>query len=134
MPVKKGELKKKKILIVDDEKGLVDTLQEGLGGAYEVITAYGPLEALSKTHQTHPDLIITDIQMRPFNGIMLYEHLKGNGDTKEIPCIFITGYGCTLYKKRTRELGGMQYFEKPVKIDELREEIERIFNPIDSRD
>jgi len=64
----------KKILLVDDEKDLVETVSFRLkASGYDVVTAYDGQEALTKTRLEKPDLIILDLKLinRVFQGASL---------------------------------------------------------------
>jgi len=66
--------KRKRILIVDDDKKLATLLQESLltlGEGYEVVTAGGTDEALAKISQRPFDLVITDLMMPEVDGLQL---------------------------------------------------------------
>ncbi len=75
----------KKILIVDDEKDIVDIVSMYLEKeGYEPIEAYDGIEALEKIISDKPDLIILDIMMPKLDGHSLNIKLKENPETKEI--------------------------------------------------
>ena len=66
----------KKILIVDDEPGIVRLLSLRLKAqAYEVFTAYDPLECVKVAVKETPNLILLDIKMPNGGGIGAFEHL-----------------------------------------------------------
>lgn len=71
---------KKKLLIVDDETGIVDTMASYFSSQYEVLTAYGGKEALQKLAK-QPDLILLDINMPDMDGLTLCQEIR-----KHITC------------------------------------------------
>jgi DNA-binding response OmpR family regulator len=82
---------KKKILVVDDETGLVEIIrmrlkQEG----YDVVTAGDGEEGLKKARNDKPDLILLDVSMPKMTGEEVLAKLKADNSTKEIPVIMIT--------------------------------------------
>ncbi len=82
----------KKILIVDDEKGIVEGIQSLLE-AYEwqTSTASNGLEALEKIRTERPDLIILDVLMPQMSGLQFVNAIKETaGDLKRIPIILIS--------------------------------------------
>jgi CheY-like chemotaxis protein len=82
----------KKILIVDDEVEQIDfasTILEASG--YKVITAMDGKEGMKKTKAEKPDLILLDIMMPEQGGIGMYQNLKHDENTKNIPVIIVTG-------------------------------------------
>ncbi|MGB4852044.1 MAG: response regulator [Ignavibacteria bacterium] len=82
---------KKKILVVDDEKDIVDILKYNLEreNEFEVITASNGKEALEAA-QSLPDLILLDIMMPELNGFEVCKRLKNDKLTSGIPVIFLT--------------------------------------------
>jgi len=82
----------KKILIVDDEVEQIDfasTILEASG--YTLITAMDGKEGMKKAKAEKPDLILMDIMMPEQGGIGMYQNLKHDEDTKNIPVIIVTG-------------------------------------------
>jgi CheY-like chemotaxis protein len=82
----------KKILIVDDEVEQIDfasTILEASG--YTLITAMDGKEGMNKAKTEKPDLILMDIMMPEQGGIGMYQNLKHDEDTKNIPVIIVTG-------------------------------------------
>jgi signal transduction histidine kinase/CheY-like chemotaxis protein len=84
----------KRILIVDDERALVDatvTLLNLLG--YENIdTAENGMVAFEKLAKSVPDLLILDMKMPGMSGYEVIGRLKENHDTKELPILIMSGY------------------------------------------
>lgn len=66
---------KQRLLIVDDEAGIVDMMASYFSAQYEVLTAYGGHEALQKL-TTQPDLILLDINMPDMDGLTLCEKIR----------------------------------------------------------
>jgi signal transduction histidine kinase/DNA-binding response OmpR family regulator len=80
-----------KILIADDSPTIVDVVQYLLQShGYEVITASDGIEAILKTYQTSPDLVLLDIEMPKMNGYQVCRLLKSDETTKAIPIIILT--------------------------------------------
>lgn len=105
--------KTKKILIVDDEPLVIKALEEKLlPEGFIIDSARDGEEALSKTNQILPDLILLDIIMPKLDGISVLRKLKESDTTKNIPVIILTN----LYddKKVTEVLrtGGTDYLVK----------------------
>jgi len=120
----------KKILIVDDEKDIVDIVSMYLEKeGYETIEAYGGIEALEKIISERPDLIVLDIMMPKLDGHSLNIKLKEDPETKNIPVIVITGKGHLREIIMAREnVPVVDYLEKPFKLKELLEKIKKVFN------
>lgn len=102
-----------KILIVDDEKDILDLLSKVLKkSGYEVETARDGIEALDKAKSFKPSLIISDIKLPNMNGIELLKKFKMTGSSSEI--ILMTGFSedyDTVVD--ALKIGVFQYLKKP---------------------
>ncbi len=78
------------ILVVDDIPLNIELIEGALSKDYNVIKAYGGVNALNMAEKTPPDLILLDIMMLDMNGYMVCKELKRNDKTKGIPVIIIT--------------------------------------------
>lgn len=106
---------KKKILVVDDEKDIVDILKYNLEKEqeFEVFAAYNGKEALELV-ENHPDLILLDIMMPEMNGFEVCKQLKQNPATNKIPVIFLTAKENEIDEILGLELGADDYIHKPL--------------------
>jgi len=106
---------KKKILVVDDEKDIVDILKYNLEKEHEfdVFTANNGKEALSLV-ENNPDLILLDIMMPELNGFDVCKQLKQNPATAKIPVIFLTAKENEIDEILGLELGADDYIHKPL--------------------
>jgi DNA-binding NtrC family response regulator len=87
-------MKKKTILIVDDEKNVTDFLIEELRDCcpqFNVITKNSGYEALKIIFQGDVDLLLTDIAMPDMDGYELYSRAKESNE--ELPIVMMTGFG-----------------------------------------
>jgi CheY-like chemotaxis protein len=102
----------KKILIIDDEKDVVQIMKKKvLAAGYEVEVAYNGKEALEIAHREHPHLILTDVVMPVMDGFALYNELKTSEDLSHIPVIVATAYGTT--EDTFRGMGAKDFLVKP---------------------
>ncbi len=117
----------KTILVVDDEKDIVDLLKYNLKKeGYNVLTAANGKLALEQSrHQ--PDLIILDVMMPEVNGLEVLKRLKGDQKTSFIPVIFLTAKGTELDEVIGLELGADDYIVKPISIPKLIARIKNVF-------
>jgi sigma-B regulation protein RsbU (phosphoserine phosphatase) len=103
-----------KVLIVDDSvdnrRLLVRTLQKS---GFELAEAANGKEALSRTREFYPDLILLDIMMPELDGYQVCETLKSDPDTADIPVIFLSAKTETQDKIKGLEIGGVDYITKP---------------------
>lgn len=106
---------KKKILVVDDEKDIVDILKYNLEreNEFEVFTANDGKEALSIA-ETLPDVILLDIMMPELNGFEVCKQLKSNPETSKIPVIFLTAKENEIDEILGLEIGADDYISKPI--------------------
>ena len=110
---------KKTILVVDDEKDIVDLLSYNLlKEGFTVITARSGREALEKVTQK-PDLIILDIMMPEMNGLQVIQELRKEKSTSAIPIILLTAKGSETDEIVGLEVGADDYIVKPVKIGKI---------------
>ena len=113
----------KKILVVDDEQNMRDTLRimlekEGLN----VDCAVNGLEALEMFKKDKYDLILTDLKMPQHNGIGLVEAVAAISD---VPIIIMTAYATKEEAIKALNLGALFFIEKPFKKQELMNFINR---------
>jgi DNA-binding response OmpR family regulator len=109
-----------KILIVDDDKAVHDLLQACLSPACEVIDTADPEQALALALEHKPDAILLDLMMPKFSGYELCQGFRSLSYTSAIPLIVIRGESDAKYKDHCANLGAVAYFEKPLKLDELK--------------
>lgn len=116
----------KKILIVDDEKDLVQTLKtlfETKG--YIVIAAYDGKEALQKTQKEMPDLILLDVLMPHLNGYQVCRKLKKDNQYKHIPIVMSTAKAQESDHFWGIESGADDYVTKPFDLEKLLSVVEK---------
>ncbi len=106
---------KKKVLVVDDEKDIVDILKYNLEreNEFEVLTAKDGKEALEIAGNI-PDLILLDIMMPELNGFEVCKQLKNNPVTSKIPVIFLTAKENEIDEILGLEIGADDYISKPI--------------------
>ena len=105
---------KKRILLVDDEKDLVETVTFRLEAAgYEVIPAYDGQEALDKARKEKPDLIILDLMLPKMDGYKVCAMLKRDQRYMNIPIIMFTARAQESDEKLGYECGANAYITKP---------------------
>ena len=113
-------MKKKRILVVDDEPVNVFLLNGLLkANNYEAITASNGKQALLVAEKEIPDAILLDIMMPEMNGIEVLECIMGNEKIKDIPVIMVTAKVQADDVKLALEKGAVEYIKKPVEDTEL---------------
>jgi len=120
----------KKILIVDDEKDVLEVLERRLSNAgYLVLKAENGKDAIMMAKSQHPDLIMLDIIMPDMDGAEAADILKSDPETKDIPIIFLT---CLLTKEEVegrKSISGRCFIAKPYNPDELLEAVQKHIKP-----
>ncbi len=129
---------RKKILVVDDDVQLVDTVRtllESVG--YEVASAYQAEKGMQLARQDRPDLILLDVMFAGPSGpdgIELSRMLHQDRELKDIPVIILSGVRKAMdlpYKIAPDEnwMPVKAFLEKPIKPDRLLKEIETVLGP-----
>jgi two-component system response regulator (stage 0 sporulation protein F) len=105
---------KKKILIVDDEPGIVRLIAMRLKAkGYEVFEAFDGSECVKIAIKEMPDLILLDIKMPEGGGVAAFEKLIQIDKTKTIPVIFMTAYPKLEIKNQVLKMGAKGCISKP---------------------
>ena len=104
----------RKILVVDDEAVLVETIAYNLEQAgYQVTTAADGASALEVARRELPDLIILDIMLPEMDGLEVCRQLRREGSTAATPIIMLTAKGDEIDKVVGLEVGADDYVTKP---------------------
>jgi DNA-binding NtrC family response regulator len=107
-----------KILVVDDEMGIVETLEVLFRGAgYEVETALGGRAGLEALERMKPDLVLSDIRMPGVTGLELLERIRETDP--ELPVILMTAQASLQSAVKAVNEGAFYYLQKPFSNDEL---------------
>jgi len=108
-----------RILIVDDEKSLVDFLSLLCSGeGYGVAVAYSAGEAREQLAQTSPDLVLCDVMMPDGNGLDLLREIRAHEPAPAV--VMMTAYTSTKTAIEAMKLGAADYVAKPFDVDELK--------------
>lgn len=107
----------KKILVVDDEKPIVEILKINLQKeGYVVFEAYDGEEAVSKAMVVEPDLILLDVMLPKLDGFSVCKKIR---EKSSVPILMLTAREEELDKVLGLELGADDYITKPFSIREL---------------
>lgn len=121
---------RKKILIVDDSKDLVDLLTYQLKKKeYEVVTAQDGPAGYDKYLQEWPDLIILDITLPKMNGLEVCRKIRREKNDTKTPIIMLTAKDSEEDKVLGGVLGAEKYITKPFDAEYLLEEVDKFLNP-----
>jgi two-component system response regulator AtoC len=117
-------VKQKRILIIDDELSLLESLYMFLSEkGYEVETAVSASEGMEKAGSSKPDTIILDIRLPDGDGLEMLKELKKR--TAETGVIIITAFHDMDTTIKAIKLGATEYITKPIDVDELEKAVLR---------
>jgi DNA-binding response OmpR family regulator len=122
---------RKKILVVDDEEDILHFLELVLREkGYQVVTASGGPEALTRAQLEKPDLVLLDIMMPQMDGWEVLKLLRVDEETAQIPVAMLSAR--TEAKDRVQGLqeGAVDYICKPFSLQELLAKIDAIFSHV----
>jgi len=116
----------KRILIVDDEVDLVETVRFPLElEGFDVLVSYNGEDALSQARKEKPDLIILDLMLPKLDGYKVCRLLKFDERYKHIPILMLTAKTQEKDKALGMETGADEYITKPFEMDALMEKVKR---------
>lgn len=116
----------KKILIVDDEQDIVESLKFVLETAnFTCYCAYNGEDGLRLAKELVPDLIILDVMMPKINGFKISRLLKYDAKYKNIPILMVTARTQEEDKLIGEETGADEYITKPFELDEVLKKVEQ---------
>ena len=118
----------KKILIVDDEPGVLYTVKAGLEAITddtEVFTVDSGQDCLDHIDEVKPDLIILDLMMPGMSGWTTYDRIRDMKNWEKTPIIFMTARTDDLAKRAGNFLAE-EYLEKPVDVEVIKQKIDKL--------
>ena len=113
-----------KVLIAEDNAVNRELLCEILGAEYEVVEAVDGQEAVAKLQETHPDLVLLDINMPVLDGFAVLQRIRENPDFVQLPVIAVTAYAMKFDRERILSAGFDGYLSKPISAAALLGEVE----------
>ena len=109
-----------KIIIIDDERGIRNTLREILADeGHEVEVAENGKQGLAMVQAKAYDLIFSDIKMPEMDGIELLTALKQSEDSADIPVVMISGHGDVETAVQALKLGAYDFLLKPLDLNRI---------------
>jgi DNA-binding response OmpR family regulator len=120
----------KKILVVDDDRNIVELLRVNLKSAgFDVVVAADALQAINLAHQQTPDLIILDIMLPAGGGKSVLQRLRLSTSTTDIPVLAISALPRDSAMERIKGNPIDGFFNKPIAMEELIEAINKLLSP-----
>jgi two-component system, OmpR family, response regulator VicR len=118
----------KRLVYVEDEREMIDLVRLILGRkGFEVIGAHGGREGLDTIRRELPDLVLLDLMMPDMDGWDVYQQMKAEEATREIPVIVVTAKAQSIDKVLGLHIAKVDdYISKPFSPQELIESVEKV--------
>jgi CheY-like chemotaxis protein len=118
------------ILLVDDEPMILRVMRSALEKAgYQVDTATNGVDALARIEDSHPDILVTDIEMPRMTGKELCLHIQDAIPERAFPIFIATSLTSTEHRVWSRKIPNLIFLEKPISIRKLRSAISEMIAP-----
>ena len=123
-----NDTESKHILCIEDEPEMIDLIRLILGRrGFDVIGAAGGKEGLEKALQKPPDLILLDLMMPDMDGWDVYQQMKADDLTRNIPVIVVTAKAQNIDKVLGLHIAKVDdYISKPFSPQELLDSVDRV--------
>ncbi|MGH7096530.1 MAG: response regulator [Stellaceae bacterium] len=115
-----SQVARKKILIVEDNElsmKLVHDLLEFRG--YDILQATLGGDGVRLTRESHPDLVLLNLQLPDISGLEVVRTLKADTDTRAIPVVAVTAFAMRGDEEKARTAGVDGYVTKPIRIQDF---------------
>jgi len=129
VPQGKDNSGRKKILVVDDDMIIVESIVQALEEDefdYEVLSASDGFEAGLQVNHFHPDLLILDIMMPDIKGYEVCKRIKTNEATRDTKIIVLSAYLDDEKFAQMKENGADVCFSKPLPLPQLKNEVAKL--------
>jgi len=122
--------KAKRLVYIEDEQEMIDLVRLILSRrGYEVLGANGGQEGLDAVRKHRPDLVLLDLMMPDMDGWDVYQQMKAEGSTREIPVIVVTAKAQSIDKVLGLHIAKVDdYISKPFSPNELVESVEKVLS------
>ena len=120
----------KTILCIEDESEMIDLIRLILGRkGFDVKGATGGIEGIKLVREIKPDLVLLDLMMPDMDGWEVYQQMKAEPTTRDIPVIVVTAKAQNIDKVLGLHIAKVDdYIAKPFSPQELMESVEKVFN------
>ena len=120
--------KLKSILCIEDEPEMIDLIRLILGRrGFEVVGAAGGKEGLEKVRQDPPDLVLLDLMMPDMDGWEVYQQMKADEKTKNVPVIVVTAKAQSIDKVLGLHIAKVDdYIAKPFSPQDLLNSVDKV--------
>jgi two-component system response regulator VicR len=120
----------RRIVYIEDDLEMIDLVTMILSRrGYQIQGAHGGRQGLDLVQREPPDLILLDLMMPDLDGWELYQQLKANEKTRDIPVIIVTAKAQAIDRVLGLHIAKVDdYISKPFRPQELVDSIDRIFS------
>ena len=120
----------KRVICVEDEAEMIDLIRLILSRkGFEVIGANGGKQGLEMIREQKPDLILLDLMMPDMDGWEVYQQVKADEATRDIPVIVVTAKAQSIDKVLGLHIAKVDdYISKPFSPQELMDSVEQVLN------
>ena len=109
-----------KILIVDDEEGILDLLYDHVSDqGFSVISTKDGASAIAQVYWERPDIVLPGLNIPEMNVYQVLQELRDEPTTKTLPVVCLTGIEPERGEQAAVDLGVNHYVSKPCKLDTL---------------
>ena len=118
------------VVCIEDEPDMIDLIEVILSPkGYKVIGAHGGKQGLATVKEKLPDIVLLDLMMPDMDGWQVYQQLKADEKTREIPVIVVTAKAQSIDKVLGLRIAKVDdYISKPFSPQELLDSIGRILS------
>ncbi len=116
----------KRILVIDDDQGILDSFEVLLGDRYDLVKAENGYEALRILESDPPQLIFLDIKMPGLDGIDVLKKLRK--DQNKVEVVIITATDQEKTEEEAKSLRVIDYLKKPLDIFEVERITSQVLN------
>ena len=128
-PVSMTEREQPLVLVVEDYQDAREMYAAYLQfSGFEVAEAGNGIEAIDKTHELMPDIVLMDLALPRMDGWEATKRLKSDPRTRHIPIVALTGHALAGHAEGAREAGCDAFVTKPCLPDALVTEIKRLLD------
>lgn len=120
--------KRRNVLVVDDSGMMLRTIKSVLEKDYEVTLANSAMKGFAAIEMSRPDVILLDYEMPVCDGKMMFEMLRGNPETEDIPVFFLTAIAEKDKIIDVLELQPEGYILKPVSGQKILQRLKEFFH------
>ncbi len=127
-------MSKKTILVVDDEKDLLDLIEYNLRKeGFEVLKAENGEQGIEIAKKHQPDLVLLDVMMPKMDGLQAVEIMRQDESLKRMPIIFLTARSDEKTEVEGLNKGGDDYITKPISTTKLISRIKAVLRRFDEK-